>query len=127
MRTMQGADAATRDLDSTYLKCLLIDTDVDFAPKAAFRAAMLKGVPLSFALSLDAGAVRCPAVVCLQTMGGVRRCKGPDEPLNRMATDNVLCLRDKVLKSGTAQFNPADLSRLFMNPVVCLKENRTVL
>ena len=77
MQTMKGADAATRDLDSTYLKCLLIDTDVGFAPKAAFRAAMLKGVPLSFALSLDAGAVHCPAVVCLQTMGGGQKVQGP--------------------------------------------------
>jgi hypothetical protein len=38
-----------------------------------------------------------------------------------MATDNVLCRRHKVLKSGTAQFSPANFSMLSMNPVVCLK------
>ena len=62
MQTMKGADAATRDLDSTYLKCLLNNTDVDLAPKAAFRAVMLTRVPLSFALIFNVGAIHCPAV-----------------------------------------------------------------
>jgi hypothetical protein len=54
---MKGADAATRDLDSTYLQFLLIDTNVDLALKAAFRAAMLTRVPLSFALNFNANAI----------------------------------------------------------------------
>lgn len=51
------SDAAARDLNRPYLQCFLIDPDVDLAPEAAFGAAMLSGVPLTFALGLDAGAV----------------------------------------------------------------------
>lgn len=40
-----------------------------------------------------------------------------------MATDNAYSRRHKVLKFGTAQFNPTNSSRLFTNPVVCLKGN----
>jgi len=59
---------AARDLDCSDFQRLLVDTDVDLAPDASFGAAMLAGVPLAFPFNLDAGAVRCPAVVCLQTM-----------------------------------------------------------
>ncbi|AGI68937.1 hypothetical protein OAN307_c34490 [Octadecabacter antarcticus 307] len=38
------------------------------APDAALWATMLACVPLAFALSFDASAVHCPAVVCLPTM-----------------------------------------------------------
>ena len=47
-------DAATGDLDGTYFQCFFINPDVDLAPKAAFGAAMLTGVPFTFALRLDA-------------------------------------------------------------------------
>ena len=52
-------DSAARDLDCRYLQCFLINPDMYLAPEAAFRAAMLAGVPLAFAfaLGLDAGAV----------------------------------------------------------------------
>jgi len=36
---------------------LLVNSNVDLAPDAPFRAAMLAGIPLPFALDLDAGAV----------------------------------------------------------------------
>jgi hypothetical protein len=36
---------------------LFVHTEVDLAPLAPFRAAMLAGVPLAFARGLDAGAV----------------------------------------------------------------------
>lgn len=51
------SDAAARDLDRSYLECLLINPDVYLAPEAAFRATMLARVPLAFALSLDTRAV----------------------------------------------------------------------
>jgi hypothetical protein len=47
--------------------------DVDLAPKATFRAAMLTGVPFTFAFRLDARL-------------SIRRCKGPEGPRNGMAT-----------------------------------------
>jgi hypothetical protein len=40
---------------------------VDLAPNAPFGAAMLARVSLAFPFNLDAGAIHCPAVVCLQT------------------------------------------------------------
>jgi hypothetical protein len=43
--------------NGTYFQGFLIDTNVDLAPKAASRVAMLTGVPLSFALGLDVGAI----------------------------------------------------------------------
>ena len=51
------ADIAGGELRSPDLQCLLIDPDVDLAPDAALRAAVLAGVPLPFALDLDARAV----------------------------------------------------------------------
>lgn len=39
------------------LQCFLVDPDMDCAPDAPFRAAVFAGVPLPFALYLDAGAV----------------------------------------------------------------------
>jgi hypothetical protein len=60
---------------------------------------------------------------------GISRCKGPDEPRNGIATDNVLCRRHKVLKFGTVQFSTANSSKLSTNPVVCLmgKPNSTLI
>jgi hypothetical protein len=37
LQTMKRADAATGDLDCAYFQCLLIDTNVDLAPKTALR------------------------------------------------------------------------------------------
>jgi len=44
-------------LDRFLVLLHLIDPDVDLAPDPPFRAAMLAGVPLAFALDLDARAV----------------------------------------------------------------------
>lgn len=41
---------------------LLVNSNVDLAPDAAFGAAVLAGIPLPFAFDLDPRAVRCPAV-----------------------------------------------------------------
>ena len=49
------ADLAHRDLNSTYLKCFLVNAEVDFSPDPPFGANMLARVPL--ALDLDARAV----------------------------------------------------------------------
>jgi hypothetical protein len=49
---------------------LLIDTNVDLAPKAAFRAAMLTRGPLPFTLSFNAGAIYCPAVAACSDKRG---------------------------------------------------------
>lgn len=51
------ADIAAGDLDRPNLQCFFIDPDVDLAPDAALRTAMLAGVPLSFSLDLDPRAV----------------------------------------------------------------------
>lgn len=51
------SDVAPGDLDGSNFQCFLIDPEVDLAPDAAFRATMLAGVPLAFALDLDARAV----------------------------------------------------------------------
>jgi hypothetical protein len=56
------ADMAPGDLDGTNLQRLLVDPEMDLAPNAPFGAAMLARMPLAFALDLDPGAVRCPAV-----------------------------------------------------------------
>ncbi len=45
------------DLDRPDLLRLLVDSEMDLAPDAAFCPAMLTRVPLAFALDLDAGAV----------------------------------------------------------------------
>jgi hypothetical protein len=51
------SNAAARGLNCTYFQCSLIDPNVDFAPKAAFRAVMLTRVSLSYALNFNAGAI----------------------------------------------------------------------
>jgi hypothetical protein len=51
------ADVAAGELCSRDLQCLLVHPNVDLAPDAPFRAAALTGVPLAFALDLDAGTV----------------------------------------------------------------------
>ena len=48
---------APRDLNGTYLQCFLVNAEVDFSPYPPFGATMLAGVPLAFALDLDARAV----------------------------------------------------------------------
>ena len=50
-------NAATRHLDRADLQRFLIDPNVDLAPQAALWTAMLAGIPLSFAFSLNACAV----------------------------------------------------------------------
>lgn len=51
------AHIAGRDLDGTNLQRFLVDPDVYFAPNPALRPAVLAGIPLAFALRLDARAV----------------------------------------------------------------------
>lgn len=51
------ADIAGRELGRADFQRFLIDADVDLAPDPTFSAAMLAGVPLAFALDLDASAV----------------------------------------------------------------------
>ena len=51
------ADVAGGELGSADFQRLLVDSDVDLAPDAAFGAAVLAGIPLPFALDLDACAV----------------------------------------------------------------------
>ena len=50
-------DIAGGELGSADFQRLLINSDVDLAPDAPFRAAVLAGVPFAFTLDLDAGAV----------------------------------------------------------------------
>jgi len=50
-------DVAASDLDGPYLQCFLINTDVNLTPNTPFGATMLTGIPLAFALRLDARAV----------------------------------------------------------------------
>ena len=50
-------NVASGDLDGSDFQRFLVDPEVDLAPDPAFRAAMLAGVPLAFALDLDARAV----------------------------------------------------------------------
>lgn len=50
-------DMAPGDLDGPDLQRLFVDAEMDLAPQASFRAAMLARMPLSFTLGLDAGAV----------------------------------------------------------------------
>lgn len=51
------ADIAASELDRPDFQCFLIDPEVNLAPDAAFGAAMLAGIPLTFTLNLDPGAV----------------------------------------------------------------------
>jgi len=48
---------AGRELGCTDFQGFLVDPDVDLAPDAPFRAAVLAGVPLALTLDLDPGAV----------------------------------------------------------------------
>ena len=47
------ADVACGDLDGLNFQRLFVDPEVNLAPNPPFRAAMLAGVPLAFALHLD--------------------------------------------------------------------------
>ena len=51
------AHVAGRELGSPDFQCLFVNSDVDLAPDAPFRAAVLACIPLPFALDLDPGAV----------------------------------------------------------------------
>ena len=51
------ADVASGDFDRPDLQRFLIDPEVDLAPDAAFRAAMLACVPLAFPFDFDARAI----------------------------------------------------------------------
>jgi len=66
-------------------------------------------------------AFHSPSPSALMPVLSIRRCSGPADPRYGRATVNVLCRRHNVLKSGTAQSSPTNLSRLSTNPVVCLK------
>lgn len=48
---------APGDLNSSDPQRFLVDPELDLVPDATFRATMLAGVPFSFALHLDTGAV----------------------------------------------------------------------
>jgi len=51
------AHVAGGELGRTDFQCFLVNSDVDLAPHAPFRATMFACIPLPFALDLDAGAV----------------------------------------------------------------------
>ena len=51
------ADIISGDLDGPTFLRVLVDPEVNLAPDATFRTAMIAGVPLTFALDLDACAV----------------------------------------------------------------------
>ena len=51
------ANTTAGELDGTDLQRLLIDPEVDLSPDPPFGTAVLAGIPLPFALDLDAGAV----------------------------------------------------------------------
>lgn len=51
------AHVAGGELRGQDFRCHFVNSDVDFAPDRAFRATMLAGVPRTFALYLDPGAV----------------------------------------------------------------------
>lgn len=57
VRAMTKVSNGPGDLDGSDLQRLLVDPEMDLAPDPPFRAAVLAGVPLTFALHLDAGAV----------------------------------------------------------------------
>lgn len=50
-------DAATCDLNCSYLQCLLINPNVHLAPLTTFGSAVLVRFSFSLALSVDPGAV----------------------------------------------------------------------
>lgn len=124
------ADIASGELDCPNFQCFLVDPEVNLTPDAAFGAAMLAGISLTFALDLDPGAVHCPAGYCAaMSREGMSRCNGPCEPRYGMFTAKVFCRRDTVLKSGTDQSIPLNSKRLSTKPVVCLSAmpNRTFI
>src|SRR6056297_686271 len=102
-------DVAAGDFDGSDLQRLFIDADVDLAPQTAFRTAMLAGLPLTFALRLDAGAVDQKVQRPLRAPVGNTHSQGFPAPARA------------VLKSGTAQSRPTSRRRLSTNPVVCLR------
>jgi hypothetical protein len=96
---------AARDLNCSDFQRLLVDTDVDLAPDASFRATMFAGVPLTFPFYLD------PCAVDKQVQWALRARYG-------MITASVLWRRQMVLKSGTTQSSPVSRSRLSTKPVI---------
>jgi hypothetical protein len=111
-------DVAGRELGCADFQSFPVDPDVDLAPDPPLRTAMLAGVPLAFALNLDA-----PSPVRSNRWRLPARCR-PADAAGRpgcdrgMVTFRVLWRRDSVLKSGTAQSRPIRRSRLSTNPVV---------
>src|SRR6056297_2303711 len=89
-------DVAAGDFDGSDLQRLFIDADVDLAPQTAFRTAMLAGLPLTFALRLDAGAVDQKVQRPLRAPVGNTHSQGFPAPARA------------VLKSGTARPVEAD-------------------
>ena len=89
------ADIAAGDLDCPDFQRVLVDPQVDLAPKAAPQTAMLAGVPL--ALGLDAGAVRCPAGYCAAMPE--RGSDGAAAPVSR----DTECSRPTSSDGGTAR------------------------
>ena len=71
------ANVAPGDLNRPDLQRFLINPEVDLAPDATFPATMLAGVPFSFALDLDAGAVdqqvQRPLGAAIRDIDGRRR------------------------------------------------------
>lgn len=53
----RATNAAAGDFDGPNFQRLLIDPEVGLAPKTAFGATVLAGMPLAFTLDLDTGAV----------------------------------------------------------------------
>jgi hypothetical protein len=62
-------------LDGPDLQSLLINPNVDLTPDAPFGAAMLTGIPLAFALHLDASAVHQQVQRALGTTVGNVHCQ----------------------------------------------------
>ena len=54
-------DVASGDFVGPDLQRFFVDPEVDLAPEPPFGSTMLAGVPLAFALDLDARAIHCPA------------------------------------------------------------------
>ena len=102
------AYVAGGELDGPDLQGFLIDPDMDLAPDTALRATVLAGVPLPFALDLDAGAIDQEVQRPLRPAIG-------DIDLQRL-----LPAAQRGSKSGTAQSRPISRSKLSTNPVVCL-------
>ncbi len=68
---MRGADVAAGDFDCPNFQRFLVYTYVYLTPDAAFGAAMLSGIPLSFTFRLDACAIHCPAVAARSNERGL--------------------------------------------------------